>query len=61
MADLTEIKDADKVPFLDAPVSPPVCSDQRSRVFAEHFTEARVVPSHATSVVLAACFNLVLV
>ncbi len=38
---LTEIKDADKVPFLDAPISPNGLFGPAVEGFAEHFTEAQ--------------------
>ncbi len=55
---LTEIKDADKVPFLDAPVSPTGLFGPAVEGFAEHFTEAQK-SSQAMRLVLflAACFN----
>ncbi len=55
---LTEIKDADKVPFLDAPVSPTGLLGPAVEGFAECFTEAQK-SSQAMRLVLflAACFN----
>ncbi len=38
---LTEIKDADKVSFLDAPISPSGLFGPAVEGFAEHFTEAQ--------------------